>query len=114
MKAAFWGPVNQSALKDRDDVLVYTSDAFTEPLSFAGNIEAKLFVSADTPDADWEVKLVDVRPHGYAENIATGILQGRYRDSLLQGQAVRGRASRAVHCALAWHRSRTRHRAARV
>jgi putative CocE/NonD family hydrolase len=84
MKAAVWGPVDQSALEDRDDVLVYTSDAFSEPLSFAGNIEAELFVSADTPDADWAVKLVDVRPDGYAQNIATGILRGRYRDSLLQ------------------------------
>ena len=84
VKAAVWGPVDQRALEDRDDVLVYTSDVLTEPLSFAGNIEAKLFVSADTPDADWAVKLVDVRPDGYAQNIATGILRGRYRDSLLQ------------------------------
>jgi putative CocE/NonD family hydrolase len=84
MKAAVWGPVDQSVLEDRDDVLVYTSDAFSEPLSFAGNIEAKLFVSADTPDADWAVKLVDVRPDGFAQSIATGILRGRYRDSLLQ------------------------------
>jgi putative CocE/NonD family hydrolase len=64
-------------------VLVYTSDVLTEPLSFAGNVEAKLFISADTPDADWAVKLVDVRPDGFAQNLATGILRGRYRDSLL-------------------------------
>jgi hypothetical protein len=75
--------VDQRALEDRDDVLVYTSDVLTEPLSFAGNVEAKLFVSADTPDADWAVKLVDVRPDGFAQNLATGILRGRYRDSLL-------------------------------
>lgn len=83
IKAAVWGPVDQSALEDREDVLVYTSDVLTEPLSFAGNVEAKLFVSADTPDADWAVKLVDVRPDGFAQNLATGILRGRYRDSLL-------------------------------
>ena len=83
MKAAVWGPVDQSALEDREDVLVYTSDVLTEPLSFAGNVEAKLFISADTPDADWAVKLVDVRPDGFAQNLATGILRGRYRDSLL-------------------------------
>jgi putative CocE/NonD family hydrolase len=83
MKASVWGPVDQSALEDREDVLVYTSDVLTEPLSFAGNVEAKLFVSADTPDADWAVKLVDVRPDGFAQNLATGILRGRYRDSLL-------------------------------
>ncbi len=84
LKAAVWGPLDQRALEDRDDVLVYTSDTFTEPLRFAGNIEAKLFVSANTPDADWAVKLVDVRPDGYAQNIATGILRGRYRNSLLE------------------------------
>ena len=83
MKAAVWGPVDQSALEDREDVLVYTSDVLTEPLSFAGNVEAKLFISADTPDADWAVKLVDVRPDGFAQNLATGILRGRYRNSLL-------------------------------
>lgn len=88
VKAAVWGPVDQSALEDRDDVLVYTSEALTEPLSFAGNVEAKLFVSADTSDADWAVKLVDVRPDGYAQNIATGILRGRYRDSLLQASPL--------------------------
>jgi hypothetical protein len=42
---------------------------------------AKLFVSADTPDADWVVKVVDVRPDGVAINLATGILRGRYRNS---------------------------------
>jgi putative CocE/NonD family hydrolase len=88
MKAAVWGPVDQRALEDRDDVLVYTSDALTEPLSFAGNVEAKLFVSANTPDADWAVKLVDVRPDGFAQNLATGILRGRYRDSLIESSPL--------------------------
>ena len=83
MKAAVWGPVDQTQNENRDDVLVYTSDELQEPLSFAGNLEAKLHVSADTPDADWAVKIVDVRPDGFAQNLAAGILRGRYRDSLL-------------------------------
>jgi putative CocE/NonD family hydrolase len=83
MKAAVWGPVDQSANEDRDDVLVYTSDALSEPLSFAGNVEARLHVSADTPDADWAVKLVEVQPDGFAHNLATGILRARFRKSLL-------------------------------
>ncbi|NBV35569.1 MAG: CocE/NonD family hydrolase, partial [Proteobacteria bacterium] len=89
IKAAVWGPVDQSATEDREDVLVYTSDELSEPLTFAGNIEAKLHVSADTPDADWAVKLVDVRPDGFAQNLATGILRGRYRDSLLKPQPLK-------------------------
>jgi hypothetical protein len=84
VKAAVWGPVDQAANEDRNDVLVYTGETLAEPLSFAGNIEAKLHVSADTPDADWAVKLVDVHPDGFAQNLATGILRGRYRNSLLK------------------------------
>lgn len=70
-------------------MLVYTSDELNEPLTFAGHIEAKLHVSVDTPDADWAVKLVDVRPDGFAQNIATGILRGRYRNSLLRSEPMR-------------------------
>ena len=55
----------------------------------AGNVEAKLHVSTDTPDADWVVKLVDVRPDGVAINLATGILRGRYRNSLLKPELMK-------------------------
>ena len=89
IKAAVWGPVDQTALEDRQDVLVYTSDPLAEPLTFAGNVEAKLHVSTDTPDADWVVKLVDVRPDGVAINLATGILRGRYRNSLLKPELMK-------------------------
>jgi putative CocE/NonD family hydrolase len=88
-KAAVWGPVDQSATENRDDVLVYTSEPLTEPLTFAGNAEAKLHVSTDTPDADWAVKLIDVHPDGFAQNIARGILRGRYRTSLLKPELMK-------------------------
>ncbi len=88
-KAAVWGPVDQSATEDREDVLVYTSQAIKEPLTFAGNAEAKLHVSTDTPDADWAVKLIDVHPDGFAQNIARGILRGRYRNSLLKPELMK-------------------------
>jgi putative CocE/NonD family hydrolase len=88
IKAAVWGPVDQSAIEDRDDVLVYTSEPMTAPLTFAGNAEAKLHVSTDTPDADWAVKLIDVHPDGFAQNIARGILRGRYRTSLLKPELM--------------------------
>lgn len=89
LKAAVWGPVDQSATEDRDDVLVYTSEPLSEPLTFAGNAEAKLHVSTDTPDADWAVKLIDVHPDGFAQNIARGILRGRYRSSLLKPELMK-------------------------
>ncbi len=89
IKAAVWGPVDQAPLEDRQDVLVYSSTPLAEPLTFAGNVEAKLYVSTDTPDADWVVKLVDVRPDGVAINLATGILRGRYRNSLLKPELMK-------------------------
>ena len=89
LKASVWGPVDQSATEDREDVLVYTSAPLSAPLAFAGNAEAKLFVSANTPDADWAVKLVDVHPDGFAQNIARGILRGRYRTSLLKPELMK-------------------------
>lgn len=88
LKAAVWGPVDQRATEDRDDVLVYTSDVLSEPLTFAGNIEAKLHVSTDTPDADWVVKLIDVHPDGFAPHLARGILRGRYRRSLFKPELM--------------------------
>jgi putative CocE/NonD family hydrolase len=88
LKAAVWGPVDQSATEDRPDVLVYTSEQLRDPLVFAGNAEAKIHVSADTPDADWAVKLIDVHPDGFAQNLARGILRGRYRNSLLKPELM--------------------------
>lgn len=87
-KKPIWGPVDQSATEDRDDVLVYTSEPMTAPMTFAGNAEARLHVSTDTPDADWAVKLIDVHPNGFAQNIARGILRGRYRTSLLKPELM--------------------------
>jgi putative CocE/NonD family hydrolase len=82
--APTWAPVDQRPTEDRKDVLVYTSQPLSVPLTFAGNPKVELFVSADTPDADWVAKLVDVHPDGAAYNLAVGILRGRFRDSEMQ------------------------------
>ena len=84
IQAATYAPLDQRVIEDRKDVLVYTSEPLKQPLTFAGNAKAELFVSADTPDADWVVKLVDVHPDGAAYNLAVGILRGRYRNSELE------------------------------
>jgi putative CocE/NonD family hydrolase len=92
--SANWGPFDQSPIEDRQDVLVYDLPV-AEPLRFAGPVAAELWVSADTPDADWVVKLIDVRPDGFAQNLATGIQRGSFRDSELQPVPLeRGRSYR--------------------
>jgi uncharacterized protein len=81
MNAAVWAPVDQRPIEDRSDVLVYSSEVLTEPLTFAGNPKCELSVSSDTVDADWVVRLVDVTPDGSACNLAVGILRGSFRNS---------------------------------
>jgi hypothetical protein len=76
-----FGPVDQQVAEDRGDVVVYSSPPLAEPLAFAGPLRIELYVSADTPDADWVVKLIDVRPDGFAQPLATGIQRGSFRES---------------------------------
>jgi len=75
-----WRPVDRGSIEDRDDVLVYTTKVQSTPLSIAGRILADLWVSADAPDADWAVKLIDVAPDGAARGLAEGILRSSSRD----------------------------------
>ena len=76
------GPRDQRAVERRADVLSYTSDPLTEPLTVIGPVELVLHASSSAPDTDFTAKLVDVAPDGSAVNLADGILRARYRDSL--------------------------------
>jgi putative CocE/NonD family hydrolase len=76
-----WGPTDQRLAADRQDVLVYQTSPLAKSLAFAGPLRAELYVAADTPDADWAVRLIDVRPDGFAHPLATGIQRGSFRES---------------------------------
>lgn len=76
------GPFDQSAVEDRSDVLVYSTDVLTEPMEVTGPIRVMLYASSTAPDTDFTAKLVDVHPDGKAYNLCDGILRGRYRQSL--------------------------------
>jgi uncharacterized protein len=73
------GPLEQSSVEERDDVLVYTSEALSEPLEVTGPIKVILYAASDAPDTDWTAKLVDVHPDGKAYNLCEGIQRARYR-----------------------------------
>ncbi|NND32337.1 MAG: CocE/NonD family hydrolase [Saprospiraceae bacterium] len=76
------GPRDQREIEAREDVLVYTSDFLTEPVTIAGQVTMKLFAATDGPDTDWMVKLVDVAPDGYAMPVSEGILRAKFKDGL--------------------------------
>jgi len=76
------GVRNQTAVEERDDVLVYTGAMLERDLEVTGPVVLKLFAASSAPDTDFTAKLVDVRPDGYAQNIAEGVVRARFRESL--------------------------------
>ena len=75
------GVQDQRPVEAREDVLVYTSEAMTAPLEVTGPLAVTLFAASSAPDTDFTAKLVDVRPDGFAQNLADGIVRARYRNS---------------------------------
>ena len=76
------GVYDQTEIEKRNDVLVYTSAPLERDLEITGPIAMKLHASSSATDTDFTAKLVDVRPNGYAHNLAEGIVRARFRDSL--------------------------------
>jgi putative CocE/NonD family hydrolase len=75
------GIEDQREVELRDDVLVYTSAAVTEPVVVQGRVRVELWASSSAPDTDFTAKLVDLAPDGFAANLADGIVRARYRES---------------------------------
>jgi hypothetical protein len=76
------GVYDQRRIEGRHDVLVYTGDVLTHDLEVTGPVMLKLFAASSAPDTDFTAKLVDVRPDGYARNVAEGVVRARFRESL--------------------------------
>ena len=76
------GPVDQRPNEGRQDVLVYTSPAFTEDSEIIGPMEARIWASSSARDTDFTVKLLDVYPDGKALNITEGVVRARFRNDV--------------------------------
>jgi putative CocE/NonD family hydrolase len=76
------GPLDQRAVENRPDVLVYTTPPFEKDTEVTGPISLELYASSSAVDTDFTGKLVDVWPNGFAENLTDGILRARYRNSM--------------------------------
>ena len=83
------GVQDQRPVEAREDVLVYTSAVVTETLEVTGPLVVTLYAASSAPDTDFTAKLVDVRPDGYAQNLADGIVRARYRGSRESPSALR-------------------------
>ena len=73
-------PYDQRALDGRRDVLVYQTPPLERPLEATGPIAVTLFASSSALDTDWVIKLHDVWPSGFTQELSHGILRARYRN----------------------------------
>jgi predicted acyl esterase len=76
------GPLDQSPLDGRADVVAFIGAPLDRPRVLAGPIRAVLYLEADAPSTDVAVKLVAVSPDGTARLVEDGI---RRLPTLAQG-----------------------------
>jgi putative CocE/NonD family hydrolase len=75
------GPVDQAAVEQREDVLVYSTPPLDEAVEVTGPVRLVLYASSSSVDTDFVATLVDVDPEGKALNLKTGIVRARFRNS---------------------------------
>ena len=73
--------MDQRAVQQRPDVLVYSTDELPSDTEVTGPIELNLFFSTNVTDTDFFATLSDVYPDGRAILITEGALRTRYRES---------------------------------
>ncbi|WP_231976223.1 CocE/NonD family hydrolase [Streptomyces sp. 3214.6] len=74
------GPLDQSGVEAREDVLVFTTEPLTEDVEVTGRVRAVLFAATDGPSTDWVARLCDVDENGVSHNVVGGSCgSGRHR-----------------------------------
>ena len=76
------GIYDQSPVELRDDVLSFTSDVLTEPLTVLGQMEVTLYISSNCTDTDFTVKVTDVLPDNSSLLVSDTIVRARNRNSV--------------------------------
>jgi uncharacterized protein len=82
------GPIDQSRIHKRQDVLCYSGPELTEDTEVTGPIEAHLFAATSARDTDFVCRLIDVYPDGRAYSVAEGVIRARYRQSIFKPQLM--------------------------
>ncbi len=80
--AQIGGPDDYRKVEERDDVLVFTSEAVAEDTEVCGPTRVKLYAVSSTPDTDFMAKLIDVWPNGFAQRLTDGMVRARFRDGM--------------------------------
>ncbi len=71
----------ESNVASREDVLVYETMAFSEPVVVMGLVSAKLYASSSAKDTDWFAYWHVVDDQGQAVPLGRGTVRARFRNS---------------------------------
>jgi len=75
------GPYDQAPLvESRNDVLIFTTNAFTQNTVLKGKPSVHLKVASDKLDTDFCVRLTDVYPDGRSMLVSDGVMRMRFRN----------------------------------
>lgn len=66
----------------RPDVLTYVSEPLQQEVTVAGPVLPRLQVASSGTDSDFDVKLIDVHPDGYAQLVRGEPMRAKFRNSL--------------------------------
>ena len=70
---------SSAPLDRRSDVIALRTPVLSKPVTIAGHITATLYVSSSAPDTDFTARLLDDYPNGTQINVASGIIDAKYR-----------------------------------
>ena len=87
-----YGAHDYRSFAGRKDVLVYDTDPLMADTEVTGPIHVEIYVSADVPDLDLWVRLLDVAPDGTAFNLmspGSDVLRASYRNEKLQPELLK-------------------------
>lgn len=73
-------PENYTDQDCRQDVLCYDTESLKEDMTITGDFTVELYVSSDTPDTDFVVRINDVDENGVSTKLADGVLSARFRN----------------------------------
>jgi putative CocE/NonD family hydrolase len=68
--------------KSRRDLLVYVSEPFDKPYTFAGPVSAVLYAASSAKDTDWFMRLMTVDAKGKVFPLVEGKIRARFRQSM--------------------------------
>ena len=79
------GPYDQSQLvESRNDILIFSTEELSMPVTVQGGIKVILYVSSDAKDTDFALRLTDVSPDGRSILLREQIQRMRFRKGFTQ------------------------------